>query len=409
MTSSFRELVTFALGGGWGLEAPADGYEMVAIIRGTDFANVTAGYVGDVPRRWEKSSKLPQRLLRPGDIVLEISGGSSTKGQSTGRSLYVTTELLSLFEVPVICASFCRVIRIDSTVANSHYAFYGLQEMYSSRRAATYENQSTGISNFQFETFLDNERLRTPMVREQVAVACVLRSLDEKIAVNNNIAKVARDLSSLEYQLATQAGTATSSVGDLAEIFDGPHATPTKTATGPYFLSISSLDNGRLLLTESAHLAEEDYQLWTRRVTPRFGDTLFSYETRLGEAALMPRELRACLGRRMALLRPREGTGPKTLLQAYLSPTFQETIKQRAIRGATVDRIPLSDLAKWPIDLPSCDLGRLEAVLGRLDDVASSVDRENETLASLRDTLLPKLMSGEIRVRDAEQVVEDAT
>jgi type I restriction enzyme, S subunit len=34
--------------------------------------------------------------------------------------------------------------------------------------------------------------------------------------------------------------------------------------------------------------------------------------------------------------------------------------------------------------------------------------RENLTLSSFRDTLLPKLVSGEIRVRDAEKLVEDA-
>ena len=33
---------------------------------------------------------------------------------------------------------------------------------------------------------------------------------------------------------------------------------------------------------------------------------------------------------------------------------------------------------------------------------------ENQTLAELRDTLLPKLMSGEIRVKDAEHAVEAA-
>ena len=34
---------------------------------------------------------------------------------------------------------------------------------------------------------------------------------------------------------------------------------------------------------------------------------------------------------------------------------------------------------------------------------------ESQSLAELRDTLLPRLMSGEIRVRDAEKVVEDVT
>ena len=37
-----------------------------------------------------------------------------------------------------------------------------------------------------------------------------------------------------------------------------------------------------------------------------------------------------------------------------------------------------------------------------------SNQKENQTLAELRDTLLPKLMSGEIRVKDAEREVEAA-
>jgi type I restriction enzyme S subunit len=41
--------------------------------------------------------------------------------------------------------------------------------------------------------------------------------------------------------------------------------------------------------------------------------------------------------------------------------------------------------------------------------LAAQVAEESRSLAELRDTLLPKLMSGEIRVRDAEKVVEDVT
>jgi type I restriction enzyme S subunit len=37
-----------------------------------------------------------------------------------------------------------------------------------------------------------------------------------------------------------------------------------------------------------------------------------------------------------------------------------------------------------------------------------SVDAETQTLAELRDLLLPKLMSGEVRLRDVERKVEDA-
>lgn len=170
------------------------------------------------------------------------------------------------------------------------------------------------------------------------------------------------------------------SIGDIAQVFDGPHATPEKTKRGPWFLSISSLDGGRLNLTESAHLSEEDFVRWTRRVTPEPGDVLFSYETRLGEAALVPEGVRACLGRRMGLLRPnRKLVDPNFLLFSYLSPEFQATIQSRKIHGATVDRIPLVDLPKWSIRLPDLTEQRaIAAALRALDDKIAL----NECIAS---------------------------
>ena len=178
------------------------------------------------------------------------------------------------------------------------------------------------------------------------------------------------------------------SVGNVAEIFDGPHATPTKTKIGPWFLSISSLKQGRLDLSESAHLSEGDFQTWTRRVTPREGDILFSYETRLGEAALMSPGIRACLGRRMGLLRPNEDRAdPRFLLYAYLGPEFQQVIRERSIHGATVDRIPLVDLPDWPIRLPALPEQRaISGLLGALDDKIAVNDRITAAANSLLES-----------------------
>ncbi|MFH4428755.1 restriction endonuclease subunit S [Vibrio alginolyticus] len=145
----------------------------------------------------------------------------------------------------------------------------------------------------------------------------------------------------------------TLTVGDIAQVFDGPHATPKKIEAGPYFLSISSLENGKLDLSKSAHVSDEDFKKWTRRVKPEEGDILFSYETRLGEVAMMPAGITACLGRRMGLLRPdRTKILPEYLLYAYQSPAFQETIRSKTIHGATVDRIALKELPSFPIQVP---------------------------------------------------------
>ncbi|MFV2198776.1 restriction endonuclease subunit S [Nocardiopsis sp. LOL_012] len=186
-------------------------------------------------------------------------------------------------------------------------------------------------------------------------------------------------------------------IGDIAEVFDGPHATPKKVNHGPWFLSISSLRSGRLVLSESAHVNEEDFTKWTRRVTPQPGDVLFSYETRLGEAALMPQGIRACLGRRMGLLRPKkEVVDSRFLLLAYLSPRFQETINSRKVPGATVDRIPLVDLPGWPIHLPTMtEQQSIAEALGALDDKIAVNERITALYGEILQTQFDRIINAD--------------
>lgn len=49
---------------------------------------------------------------------------------------------------------------------------------------------------------------------------------------------------------------------------------------------------------------------------------------------------------------------------------------------------------------------RFEALCKPLDDHIEEDERESRTLAALRDTVLPRLMSGELRVEDAERFLK---
>jgi len=185
-------------------------------------------------------------------------------------------------------------------------------------------------------------------------------------------------------------------ISELAQLFDGPHATPTRTTRGAYFLNISSLSDGRLDLTKSDHVSEEDFGKWTRRITPQSGDLLFSYETRLGEAALMPPGVRACLGRRMALMRPdTEIVDPRFLLYLYLSPTFKRLIEKNTVHGATVNRIALSTMPAWKVHVPALTEQRMiAAVLGSLDDKIAANTKLVESLDQLADALMRSSADG---------------
>ena len=179
-------------------------------------------------------------------------------------------------------------------------------------------------------------------------------------------------------------------VGDICEVFDGPHATPERTSEGPVFLGISSLSSGRIDLEQSDHINEGDFIQWTRRVTPAGGDIVFSYETRLGEAGIVPEGLRCCLGRRMGLLRIKDtnAVDPRFLLYNYLGPRFQSVIAERTVFGSTVERIPLKEFPDFPMALPS--IGEQKAIahiLGTLDDKIELNRKINETLEAMAKAL----------------------
>ncbi len=178
-------------------------------------------------------------------------------------------------------------------------------------------------------------------------------------------------------------------IGTVAQVFDGPHATPRTVDAGPIFLGIGALQNGRINLGETRHVTIEDFKAWTRRVKPQHDDVVFSYETRIGEAAIIPAGFECCLGRRMGLVRSdRRRLHPRFFLYAYLSPEFQELLRSRTIPGATVDRIALREFPKFPMLLPPlAEQEAIASILGGLDDKIDLNRRMNETLEAMARAL----------------------
>ncbi|WP_295880572.1 restriction endonuclease subunit S [uncultured Thiohalocapsa sp.] len=96
-------------------------------------------------------------------------------------------------------------------------------------------------------------------------------------------------------------------------------------------------------------------------------------------------------------------------LHFALSASWIGDVVRRFSNGTTVNMLPADAFALPEITVPNKEIvrafdGLAEPLLSRQEDSFC----ESQTLAQTRDLLLPKLMSGEIRLRDAERMVEDA-
>lgn len=157
---SFGDLLDSTIGGDWGKPEQDDKHTRESvIIRGTDIPKLKIGERSEAPNRWVEEKKLKTRILRPFDIVIEISGGSPT--QSTGRSIIITEQILERLGGVAEPASFCRKFSPSNKFLGL-YAGIHLQKIYDDGKMWEYQNQSTGIANFQTTSFLEREQLVVP-------------------------------------------------------------------------------------------------------------------------------------------------------------------------------------------------------------------------------------------------------
>lgn len=191
-------------------------------------------------------------------------------------------------------------------------------------------------------------------------------------------------------------------------VYDGPHATPPESDDGPIFLGIKNLTGTGLNLSDVRHINEDQWLQWTRRVTPGAGDIVFSYEATLGFFALIPPDIRCCLGRRLALIRPlaKEGFGHFWFHQ-FIAPPFQKLLEKHTIHGATVNRIALKHFPSYLVlNPPSALKSAFENLVAPLWSRIHENQAQAQTLATLRDTLLPRLISGQLRLPEAVNLID---
>lgn len=437
-SKNLQQLSTHSIGGGWGQEAPDDKHtEKVAIIRGTDIPRITHGDVSSVPFRWETPSKVKSRLLQAGDIVIEVSGGSAASGQHTGRALYITQETLNRLGGAVIPASFCRLLRLDQMQIDARYFCFEIAGMHLSGEIAEYENQSTGIANFQFTRFLADVTPKIEVIEEQREVAAVLGALDDRITLlretNKTLEAIAQaifkswfiDFDPVRAKLEGRApagmdeeiaalfpdelmeselglvpkGWYVKTVGDVVETVGG--ATP-DTKNPDYWepaehnwtspKDLSGLNDPVLLSTER-RISSSGLSKIGSGLLPS-GTLLMSSRAPIGYLAIS--DVPIAINQGYIAIPPGSQLSPLYMLR--WCQANMEGIKGRA-NGSTFMEISKKAFRPIPILLPNSKLLDLfEETCGTLFDRLVLNSKQAQTLCVIRDSLLPRLISGRLRV-----------
>ena len=191
----FRDVVEFYMGGGWGEESQtATHSETAYVIRGTDIPRLNGGEIQIDSLRFHTPSNLKSRLLEKGDLVFEVSGGS--KDQLLGRNVLISEKLLQEHGNRVIAASFCKMLRFNQALVSPYAMRYFFKLYYETDLVGLYQVQSTGISNYQFESFLNYQTVLCPPMELQSKFDALVKpmlELKDDIALQTAVLKRTRD------------------------------------------------------------------------------------------------------------------------------------------------------------------------------------------------------------------------
>ncbi|MFJ5087475.1 restriction endonuclease subunit S [Streptomyces sp. NPDC088674] len=240
-----------------------------------------------------------------------------------------------------------------------------------------------------------------PSLADQQAISEVLGVLDDKIAANERIAAAADHLSQAifcEVLLKSVDGFNDQPLSTVADFINGRAFTKGATGTGRMVVRIAEINSGPGSSTVYNELDVSDQHL------ARPGDLLFAWSGSLTAARWFRPE--AIINQHIFKCIPRDGY-PIWLVSQLVHRKLDEFRSIAADKATTMGHIQRRHLDE-PVPVPGPKaLGALDGVISPLWERALVAEQESLSLATLRDTLLPQLMSGRLRVKDAEKIVED--
>lgn len=249
-----------------------------------------------------------------------------------------------------------------------------------------------------------------PLIDLQVQkkIASVLKALDERIKLNNEINNnLEQQISALFINMfgfnIDNLVENKFSLGDLVESVDNRGKTPplSDKPTSYPIIDVKAL-SGDIRIVDynncTKYVDEETYNNWFRSGHPKQYDILISTVGSLAEMKIFLGDI-GCIAQNVVGFRSK-GVSPLYLYQ-YLNYIKSDLVAYNI--GSVQPSIKVTHIIKHPIYVaPQDELDKFDSVARSITEKIFANCQENEDLKLLRDTLLPKLMSGELDVSDID-------
>ena len=248
------------------------------------------------------------------------------------------------------------------------------------------------------QSVLNEIELTVPPLEEQHLIGKFLARLDEKIQLHQKINdNLLQQIQLLYGHLAEELKGKPVELSSVVDVRDGTHDSPKPKETGFPLVTSKHLLPFGVDVSSTNFISLEDYNKINERSKVDTYDILLSMIGTVGLISLVIENPVKYAIKNVGLFKTSNSPDLYAFILPYLRSAKTAQHIERTLAGSTQKYISLSELRKMPIVLPSEDqlLDYNKVGIPLIDQIVNLI-KENKLLASLRDALLPKLMSGEV-------------
>lgn len=249
---------------------------------------------------------------------------------------------------------------------------------------------------------LNDLDISLPPLPEQTAIAEVLSSLDDKIDLlhrqNKTLEQLAETLFRQWFVEEAEESWEVKKLSEIVEVRDGTHDSPKQTETGKYLITSKHLKPTGIDFESAYKISEQDFNEVNKRSKVDKDDILFSMIGTLGLIHFVTEEPNYAIKNIGLFKSSQKPEFAKFLYLLIKSPIGEKFIYESAT-GSTQEYITLGSLRNFEFNYPGENrIKQFDLEVEPMFQKIKSNTQQIRTLTQLRDTLLPKLMSGEVRV-----------
>ena len=339
----------------------------------------------------DQAYSLRNVIVEVNDVLLNITG------DSVARCCGAPANWL-----PARVNQHVAILRSDTDKLDHRFLKYSL---LASKEELLILSEIGGTRNALTKGMLEDYEISIPTLPEQKAIASVLSSLDDKIDLlhrqNKTLEAMAETLFRQWFIEEAKEDWGEVKLGDLCDIITKGTTPKQFTESGVNFIKAESLtDTGSFIRSKFASVSTEIHDTFLKRSILQAGDLLFSIAGTIGRVAKVTADiLPANTNQALAILRPKSHVNSDLIYCILKSSYFQELADGKVVH-AVQPNLSLGEISNSCIRLPNQKvlqvfIEHVSAYFAKKNVNSSQI----QTLENLRDTLLPKLMSGEVRVQ----------